>query len=203
MLDRLWPGRRLHSAPFLLCKRCVYTANSVHPLLTCWGKRWGDGVGRDGGLCCLCPSLPAFLKLFLLLTTALQLSSLSGHTLRHLFSFWSPAAPPPSPPPHPPTPSCISTVSLSLLVSELCQDLLLPLYCCSACSANAACYCVGISQPWREGLWCAAGKVEPWPNKSSSIFLSFRDQFILLQPAGELKELSLEAIRRQEDFWSS
>lgn len=85
--------------------------------------------------------------------------------------------------------SCISTVSLSLLVSNLCQYLLLPLRCCSACSAKATCYCVDISQPWREGLWGAAGKVEPWQNKSSSIFLPFRDQFILLQPAAELKEL--------------
>lgn len=94
------------------------------------------------------------------------------------------------------------SVSLSLLVSKLCQDLLLPLRCSSAHSAKRTCYYVGISQTWREGLHCATDKVEPWTNKSSSILLPFRDQFILLQPAAELKEWSLKPTGRHGGIWS-
>lgn len=90
----------------------------------------------------------------------------------------------------------------SLLACKSCQNLLLPLCCCTAHSAKTTCCYVDVSQPWREGLHCATSELEPWPSKSSSILLPLRDQFILLQHTAKLKESSLKAIRRHGGFWS-
>ena len=79
--------------PSSLGTHCVYTANSIHPLLTCWFFH-----------AAFFPASPSFLKLFLLLIRSVQFSSVSDYTWLHLFSLWPLAT------------SCISSVSLSWLV---------------------------------------------------------------------------------------
>lgn len=185
MLDWLWPERTLHSAPFLLWQTTVCTQLIQSTLCSL-------AVFFMLPLPFLAFPLKALSPFNNICTIFKCFWLYSSSSLFPLVSCSSSFAT-----------SCFSNVSLSLLFSKSCQDLLLPPRCCTARSAKATCYYVGISQPWREGLHCATGEAEPIPNKSSSILLPFRDQFILLQPSAELKALSLKAVRRHRGFWRS